>query len=193
MQKSIYIGLQEQHKNVLSIIGNLTDDRNRSIQTLAELKIGYRDLLVAVYDGCKPQSELDSCSAEMQRLQWLIENEPVSQAIAVFHQKAQAISLKMETVSNQERVIANELKYRKQFNLVISTDKINSVRDWDILESDYQRHHFQDLQKLKDLRSDFNNVTEAVRLLGFVAYSTDNGCGLYNENVSLENINQPRA
>ena len=192
MQKSIYIGLQEQHKNALDIIGKLTDDRNGAIQKLAELKIGHRDLLVAVYDGCKPQSELDSCRAEMQRLQWVIENEPINQAVAVFHQKAQAISLKMESVSNQERIIATELKYRKQFNNVL-TDKINSVRDWDILEADYQRYHWADLQKLKELRSSFNNVTEAVRVLGFVAYASGNGCGLYNLDFDISTINQPRA
>jgi hypothetical protein len=185
--------LTEQHRLTLAIIGKLTDDRNAKIQKLAELKMGYKDLLISVYDGSTPMSDLDHNRAEMQQLQWITENEPTSQAAAVFHQQLQAISKKMDELANHERVIAAELKYRKQFNLVLLTDKIDSVRDWDILESYYQRYHFDDLKKLRELRGDFNMVPESVRLMGFVAYAAANGCEKYNEVVTMENINQPRA
>ncbi len=185
--------LTEQHRVTLAIIGKLTDDRNANIQQQAERKMGYKDLLVSVYEGTRTQAELDHHRAEMQRLSWIIENEPVSQAIAVFHQKAQDISRQMESFTNQDRVVAAELKYRKQFNLVLSTDKINSFRDWAILESDYQRYHWADLQKLKELRSSFNIVPEDVRAKGFVDYATGNGCAPYNLDFDISTIHLPRG
>jgi hypothetical protein len=52
----------------------------------------------------------------MQRLAWIIENEPVSQAVAVFHQKAQSISQRMEAFAHQDRHVAAEVKDRKDWN-----------------------------------------------------------------------------
>lgn len=196
--KTIIIGsmedFQQQYKTILDTISGLTDSRNETIRALAELKMGHTALMIAVFKGERPQSDLDAARTEMSRLQWIVDNEVAnhSQTTEHFHLQNQALSAKIADVANQERIVAKELKYRRQFNLVL-TERTNSVRDWDILESDYQRYHFDDLNNLRDLRGNFNNVPESVRILGFLAYATANGCGPYNEDVTFENVSRPRA
>jgi hypothetical protein len=185
------IELTDQHRVTLAIIGKLTDDRNAKIQKLAGLKMGYKDLVVAVADGSRPQGDLDSCRAEMQRLAWIIENEPVNQAVAVFHQKAQSITLGMEQLAHRDRLVAAEVKYRKDWNLLL--ENFNSVRHFEACEAEHRQPHFRDLLRFQELRGEWNNVSTETRLKGFIAYASDRGCGFYSENVTMENLNQPRA
>jgi hypothetical protein len=160
--KTIIIGsmedLQQRHRNIMDTIGSITDIRNGNIQRLAALKMGHTALMIAVANGEQPQADLDAARAEMSRLQWIADNEVANHAQTIdhFHRQSQRLSADIGDVANRERIVAKETAYRKQFNLVL-TEKINSVRDWDILEADYQRYHWDDLNSVWPKSNYYNN------------------------------------
>lgn len=184
--------LNEQHRITQAIITKLAADRESNIKKLAGLKTGYKDLLISVYDGSKPQSELDTCRAELQNLQWIIENEPVSDAADDLGKLAKRVAGEIEALAYQQRAIDTELHFRKRFNLMLSEKEFNN-QDWQTIEYEAKMYHQPDLDSFINLRAEFDRQPVPVRAKGFLAYAGTHGLHPFDEQVTMANISSPRG
>jgi hypothetical protein len=172
-------------------INRITNIYQTAGNRLEELEHSLPDLIAAIALEETDASKLEESREEISRLR-LITKEPYQKAIKGIDTRRKTISEQIEKAVSEQAAIDRELSYREHFNHCLKTHSRTNA-DWERLRGDAQHWHRKDIDLLDRIHYEFDNIRHLPDLPAFIDYAASNGLPLYNLDVTIKNITQPKG
>jgi hypothetical protein len=186
--------LTATRNRLTTAVSRITNEYQTAANHLEELERSLPDLIAAIALEETDASKLDDARQEISRLR-IITKEPYPQAIRIINASRNLISEQVGKIVSEQAAIDRERTFRELFNHCLETHS-RSANDWELLKNSASHYHLRDVDQLDRIHYEYDNARHLFQpdySPTFIEYAASKGLPLYNLDVTIDTITQPKA
>lgn len=185
--------LTDEQNRLFTVVNRINNEYQTAAGRLEELEDSLPGLIAAVALGETDNSKLEAARQEISQLRPL-SKEPYREAISSIEARRTTISGQLSKVIGDQAAVERERTFRELFNRVMETHS-RTTDDMELLRNTAQHWHRKDLEQVDSLHYEFerNGYHYQPGSPTFVEFCASKGLPLYNLDVIIENVTQPRG
>ncbi len=184
--------LTTEQSRLFTAINRISNQYQTAINRLEELEASLPGLIATVALGEADISKLEAAQQEIGQLR-VLSKDPYREAIGIIETRRTTISGQITKEMGDQAAVDRERLFRKLYNRCMETHS-RTPADWALLRNTQEHWHRQDVDQLDRLHYEFDNKGYHYQPDSptFAEYCASKGLALYNLDVTIENIIQPK-